>query len=80
MGTTTLQFPVPAARTEPRGARLAAEAFGALLAGLAQLFRKAPLTRAQEAQAVFALAWQLRDTEPALAADLCAAACHHSGE
>ena len=78
MSTTTLHFPVPAARTEPRGARWAAQAFVAVLAGADRLFRKARPSRMQEAQPVFELATQLRDSEPALAADLYAAACRHA--
>ena len=64
----------------PRGARVAAQAFLALLAGIAR-HAAAPVrrSRATEAEQVRELARRYQLTDPGFAADLYAAAARHEG-
>lgn len=62
----------------PRGASIV----GALYSAFTSLFRSTPAqpaSRAEEAQAVRALARSLMNTDPSFAADLFAAAARHEG-
>lgn len=83
MITIPVQVAERVAPDNPRGSRLAAAAFVALLRGVSALMQRVPAqarTRAQEARAVRAMATEWQHSDPRFAADLFAAADRHESQ
>lgn len=79
MTTTTAQVLHVATPAMPRGSKVAAHYFARAMNWLFTPAPKRPLTRAEEAAEVRAMAMRLQNTDPGFAADLYAAAARHEG-
>jgi hypothetical protein len=77
---TTVSVLVPRAPVAPRGAELAADAFAWMTGRVESFLRRRPLTRAEEAERVRALARSLENSEPSHAADLYAMVARYESE
>ena len=79
MTSLTIQARTLSPDFSPRGARVAAEWFGRLLALFSDDSAAIARTRSDEAEHVRSLARRYQATEPSFAADLFAAAARHEG-
>ena len=79
MTTITVNMPADHGHAIPRGARVAAKVFIAIARWMTSPPKRRAMSRAEEAAEVRQMAYEMQQTDPALASELiCAAARHES--